>query len=64
MAQGKSRTAYFPMLVLLLLNVVSYGMVGWGCYTHELGLVVPGLLLWIDLVMEARYARTVRGVAK
>jgi hypothetical protein len=64
MAQDKNKTAHFTTLVLLLTNVVCYGMVGWGCYTHELGLVVPGLLLWIDLAMEAHYARIVRGVAK
>ncbi len=64
MAQGKPRN--YGTLVLLALNLVCYGMIGWGfsMSPFEWGLIVPGFLLWTDLAMEAHYARIACRVTK
>lgn len=47
-------------IAITCLNMVCYGLLGVGFYMvyPPMGLIIPGALLWVELTMEARYART------
>jgi hypothetical protein len=50
------------IFLLVFLNALCYGTLAvgfWQIY-HPLGLIVPAFLLWLDLVLEARYARSIQ----
>ena len=47
-----------PSAGIVYLNGIAYTMIGVGFWQFQPGLFVPGLLLWFDLFMELRNART------
>lgn len=46
-----------PRFILVCANGFVYTIIGVGFWKLELGLIVPGLLLWFELFTEVRNAR-------
>ena len=51
---------FSPRWILAYLNVIAYTMIGVGFWKLQPGLFVPGLLLWLELFMEVRNARSIQ----
>ena len=53
---------YVPNIVLIILHIVCYVTLAVGCglIYMPLAFVVPALLLWLDLALEAHYARNIQ----